>query len=1454
MKLVNSFWGIVRAFSLLNFLVVFCSTSNALGQNGVTLEFDVIPAKCSGDGGISARVVGDDNLEDLNFRLYRQANPNTVFQENQEGEFTGLREERYRLIASFVANGDSIELTENIQVTSDFTALRFSLQAQNECEDSDGSIEAIVSGGSPQSYELGGPVNKPPQASPLFEELPAGRYTVWVTDSCENRLSQEIEILRTSIEFQPTNREFKAELPECGSITVGHRVRNLGAPLSFPLQANFSITFPDGTQSDVEEIVEEEDMEDGYFYADIPFFHGQAYVYDLSLTDACGNTDSHENLTIDRSLTISDDFNWGAGFCGNRRIAIQVRNFHSSFTVNFTEHPDDFDPESEQANYPGPFDDELLLFGSVENPIPEGTYRIEVEDACGNTDNFSFNHSISITDPYFNELKSCTEGLSTLEMMNWDYQLLEVELLEAPPEYTTDLPQDLTGFVNQNDLRRMFLTDLPAGEYRFRVLTNCGEERFGEYTVEGTEIAKSVVEVEQNCGTFNIFLDHEDNFEDNQNVRFGLQKLDLESGQWVHPATEAVYEEGQEITANNSLLLNNMATNYNISHTGKFRVVKSARVWKSGDTIQQGQNSSTHCIQTLKTFDFQGRTILRSANFYQCDEDNFELSLSADGYDPLNFQIRQINGEEVLIDNGDNPLFSNLSLGRYKFRIEDRCGNIQNAHILIGGENLPKITPENLCPGEAGRLFIPFKDFLSVEWYREGDPANILSDSTSLWFDSFDPTIHNGTYIARLSHTNEENCLDAEVTFTISEELIDPNPGTGQTATVCEGEIVDLFDYLDGEYSDFGIWEEITESDRLIGNFWAGVDLTSGTYRFRYSVNGMCSGDQSTIVTLQLNSIPPAPEGPENQEFCESNQPTLEEIEIEGESVEWFESLESEEPLPYDTPLEDERRYFATQTIDGCTSEDRLEVKVKVFPEITENNIEGEQQVYQMETPDKIVGLEPLGGEGLLSISWEYSEDGQNWVSIEDAVEVEYQPEPLMESTYFRRVVTDEKCEEEISNEVLIEVIIAPILAEGDEYGPLKGYETNLLPILENDTFKGSAIDFTSGEISGSILEIADEDGEMVNLDWQITDEGNLVVPEGSLPGRYVVSYQICQANIPENCSEASVEVWVGILDLDIEKLVDRTQAVEGEIITYTIEITNTSDFDLEAIQIEDLLPENVMVLQAMPAFTQNNSWESGILPIGETLHFEIDALTLAEGNIMNQVRVRIGDFDQTVDSPVTQVRAKSVDLVIDKSTNAQEIVDGDEFVYTLTLTNRGLDEATGVTIVDELPTEVDHVESTVSNNPDALVINFTQNENRLIWEVEEFPVGSELTITITVVAMEVGPAINRANVGSEETDVDESNNSDSVTVDIAPLFIPNVFKPDNDGKNETFIIRASHKFSKISLLIFNRWGDPVFESEDYQNDWNAEGVNGGTYYYLIKGVDARNQERRYKGWVQVLK
>ncbi|CAN5239175.1 hypothetical protein BH23BAC1_BH23BAC1_47400 [soil metagenome] len=81
-------------------------------------------------------------------------------------------------------------------------------------------------------------------------------------------------------------------------------------------------------------------------------------------------------------------------------------------------------------------------------------------------------------------------------------------------------------------------------------------------------------------------------------------------------------------------------------------------------------------------------------------------------------------------------------------------------------------------------------------------------------------------------------------------------------------------------------------------------------------------------------------------------------------------------------------------------------------------------------------------------------------------------------------------------------------------------------------------------------------------------------------------------------------------------------------------------------------------------------------------------------------------------------------------------------------------------------------------------------------------------------------------------------------------FLIPNVITPNNDGYNETFVVQGIKPDLWI-LEIFNRWGEQVIKIKGYNNDWGAEGIEAGTYYFhLFNPVTGKG----HKGWVQVMK
>ncbi len=86
-------------------------------------------------------------------------------------------------------------------------------------------------------------------------------------------------------------------------------------------------------------------------------------------------------------------------------------------------------------------------------------------------------------------------------------------------------------------------------------------------------------------------------------------------------------------------------------------------------------------------------------------------------------------------------------------------------------------------------------------------------------------------------------------------------------------------------------------------------------------------------------------------------------------------------------------------------------------------------------------------------------------------------------------------------------------------------------------------------------------------------------------------------------------------------------------------------------------------------------------------------------------------------------------------------------------------------------------------------------------------------------------------------------------------LFVPNLFTPNGDGINETFEIRGLNLFAQNDLVIVNRWGNQVYKSDNYQNNWTGEGLNEGTYYYVLRVKEnATAPWQVFKGYITLIR
>ena len=98
---------------------------------------------------------------------------------------------------------------------------------------------------------------------------------------------------------------------------------------------------------------------------------------------------------------------------------------------------------------------------------------------------------------------------------------------------------------------------------------------------------------------------------------------------------------------------------------------------------------------------------------------------------------------------------------------------------------------------------------------------------------------------------------------------------------------------------------------------------------------------------------------------------------------------------------------------------------------------------------------------------------------------------------------------------------------------------------------------------------------------------------------------------------------------------------------------------------------------------------------------------------------------------------------------------------------------------------------------------------------------------------------------------VDQNMCSDTAFITLTqpiPLELPNGVSPNGDGFNDALIVRGLEDYPQNKLIVFNRWGNEVYEESNYRNSSPWFGVNNsgeaipeGTYFVVVEleGADA---------------
>ena len=165
---------------------------------------------------------------------------------------------------------------------------------------------------------------------------------------------------------------------------------------------------------------------------------------------------------------------------------------------------------------------------------------------------------------------------------------------------------------------------------------------------------------------------------------------------------------------------------------------------------------------------------------------------------------------------------------------------------------------------------------------------------------------------------------------------------------------------------------------------------------------------------------------------------------------------------------------------------------------------------------------------------------------------------------------------------------------------------------------------------------------------------------------------------------------------------------------------------------------------------------------------------------------------------------AASADLSIDKSDGADPVTVGTQLSYSIAVANAGPDAATGVTVTDELPNQLDFVSATPTQGA------CDEKGKKITCDLGTLANGASATIAIKVIPKHAGQIVNTATVSTADTDANAANNSDKETTTVVEAAVSTCAGREATivGTNGDDTLTGTKKVDVIAAL---RGNDTIF-------------------------------------------
>lgn len=318
--------------------------------------------------------------------------------------------------------------------------------------------------------------------------------------------------------------------------------------------------------------------------------------------------------------------------------------------------------------------------------------------------------------------------------------------------------------------------------------------------------------------------------------------------------------------------------------------------------------------------------------------------------------------------------------------------------------------------------------------------------------------------------------------------------------------------------------------------------------------------------------------------------------------------------------------------------------------------------------------------------------------------------------------------------------------------------------------------------------------------------------------------------NLTNNKNNESINVS-NAADLQIDKKVDNKNPLLGDIVKWEITAFNNGPNIATGVLVYDKLPSSLTFLSASSEDYNPHTgcWNVGTLIPGESRSIEIICKVNGLGELLNKVQITGREYDYDLSNnndSESVISNKLVDLVVNKEVNNASPNYHEYVKWTITISNKGPNDATGVTVKDILPDGIIYVSDSGEGR-------FNGNT----WNVGNLSSGDAKSLDIICYVNKTGHFVNVAIASGNENDSNETNNQDSNEIIVKPAADLSITKESskinyNVGDMIDFIVTIKNNGpDAANNIVVKDIADSLLDIVSYSSDNGSFSDDGKTWF-----------------------